>query len=466
MQVEQTHANFPLSTASPTSLARRMKRRLSSLVRLLFHWFFISATILLAIGLIGPQYYTPQEQTNRAIGELTGNYQFNLLRWEIDAVGHKLQAYFEQPTAELSEAEGVELVQGYMERAYEVGRLEQVITAQLALQADGSALAVGDDNAEGGLEETLDIEELQSKLETLRTQQSSERLAVEQVIQQQVASQLVRAGFNLGGDPFPPVLFAFTEPPKKLIVSPRNQISTDYWRMLDAETSLGAVEATEEAIDEQLNLSAYITNIGGLGAFPTMVVDQANLSWVLSTVAHEWVHNYLTLFPLGINYATSSELTTINESVAEIVGNEIGEQTLARYYPELVPPPPSEGELIIRQMLGQYGAPRFSFRAEMRQTRLEVDRLLAEGKVTEAEAYMEERRQLFVEEGYPIRKLNQAYFAFHGSYGTSAASSSPIGPQLESLRAAIPTLQEFMHTVRWFTSPSDLEQALAQWEKP
>jgi DNA polymerase-3 subunit alpha len=38
-------------------------------------------------------------------------------------------------------------------------------------------------------------------------------------------------------------------------------------------------------------LSAYITNIGGLGAFPTQVVEQASLSWVLSTVAHEWTHN-------------------------------------------------------------------------------------------------------------------------------------------------------------------------------
>lgn len=58
----------------------------------------------------------------------------------------------------------------------------------------------------------------------------------------------------------------------------------------------------------------------------------------------------------------------------------------------------------------------FDFRgAEMRQTRLRVDELLAAGKINEAEQYMEMRRQ-FWEYGYHIRKINQAYFVFYGSY--------------------------------------------------
>jgi hypothetical protein len=50
----------------------------------------------------------------------------------------------------------------------------------------------------------------------------------------------------------------------------------------------------------------------------------------------------------------------------------------------------------------------------MAATRIEVDRLLAGGKIQEAEQYMEARRQIFVAHGYQIRKLNQAYFAFYG----------------------------------------------------
>jgi hypothetical protein len=49
----------------------------------------------------------------------------------------------------------------------------------------------------------------------------------------------------------------------------------------------------------------------------------------------------------------------------------------------------------------------------MHVTRLTVDELLAEGKIDEAESYMEERRRIFWDNGFQhLRKLNQAYFAF------------------------------------------------------
>ncbi|MEZ4709337.1 MAG: hypothetical protein R3A44_19165 [Caldilineaceae bacterium] len=438
---------------------------MGKLVRWLFHWLFIAATVLLALGMLGPQYYTPPEQTDLAIGQITQGHEFNLGQWEIESIQHKLQAFIQQPAADLTPTDASLLVRCYMQRAQQVGQLEQTIVAQLALQSDTNRSASATNRTDDSPTEPLDIDALQTELDDLRAQQNAERMTVEQIIQRQVAGELAAAGFRIGGRPFPPVLFAFTEPPKKLIVSPRDRIATEYWRMLDADTALETAETAEGAIFNQLDLSAYITNIGGLGAFPTMVVDQASLGWVLSTVAHEWTHNYLSLFPLGLNYTTSADLTTINESVAEIVGNEIGQLTIERYYPDLVPPPPSAADLIIREMLGQYGAPRFDFRREMRTTRLEVDRLLVEGKVTEAESYMEQRRQLFVENGYAIRKLNQAYFAFHGSYGASAASSSPIGPQLDALRAAMPDLQTFLHTVRWITSAAELDDAVAQWGK-
>ena len=108
--------------------------------------------------------------------------------------------------------------------------------------------------------------------------------------------------------------------------------------------------------------------------------------------------------------------------------------------------------------------PPFDFRAEMRETRLTVDDLLAEGKVAEAEAYMETRRLRFVENGYPLRVLNQAYFAFHGNYVDSPSSSSPIGPKLARLRELSPNLKTFLQTVRWFTSAEDIDEALGRWE--
>ncbi len=52
---------------------------------------------------------------------------------------------------------------------------------------------------------------------------------------------------------------------------------------------------------------------------------------------------------------------------------------------------------------------------------------------------MELRRQVFVDHGYIIRKLNQAYFAFYGAYAdspVSAAGEDPVGEAVRELRAA------------------------------
>ena len=55
---------------------------------------------------------------------------------------------------------------------------------------------------------------------------------------------------------------------------------------------------------------------------------------------------------------------------------------------------------------------------------------------------MENRRQFFVKNGYNIRKLNQAYFAFHGTYADTASSISPIGEQVIELRSLTDNLSE------------------------
>ena len=306
---------------------------------------------------------------------------------------------------------------------------------------------------------------LQNALDALRDEQLDKRPQVEQIIEGQIAYELQQVGLELFDQAFPPVQFTFVEPPRKLVVSPRDRITTVYSQMLDAQMSLAEIEQSEATYAARYDVSAYVTNIGGLGAFPTMVVDQASLGWILTTVAHEWTHNYLTLFPLGLNYMTSPDLTTMNETVADIVGDEIGTRAMQTFYRAQLPPPPDTDNIPAGQPpLLPSELPAFDFATEMRTTRLRVDELLAAGKVTEAENYMAQRRLFFVENGYPLRVLNQAYFAFHGSYGTSAASTSPLGPKLERLRALSPDLLHFLQTVRGFTSVEQLEAALAQAE--
>ena len=98
----------------------------------------------------------------------------------------------------------------------------------------------------------------------------------------------------------------------------------------------------------------------------------------------------------------------------------------------------------------------------MSETRKIVDYYLAHGKIVEAEYYMEKRRMYFIAHGYYIRKLNQAYFAFHGIYGESPASVSPIYQDLQQLRAGSPTLNYFIGKVENMTSYAELLKALEE----
>ena len=74
---------------------------------------------------------------------------------------------------------------------------------------------------------------------------------------------------------------------------------------------------------------------------------------------------------------------------------------------------------------------------------------------------MEERRQIFVANGYLIRRLNQAYFAFHGTYATTgAAGVSIVGQQVEELRRRSPTLGHFIRAAAEISNPADLSNLL------
>jgi hypothetical protein len=147
----------------------------------------------------------------------------------------------------------------------------------------------------------------------------------------------------------------------------------------------------------------------------------------------------------------------MNETVASLVEEELSLLLEKRYYPEIY----AQRMEASKETEERVEPGEFDFNAFMRETRLEVDELLAAGKVEEAEAYMEERRKELVEKGYYIRKLNQAYFAFHGSYATAPTSVSPIGGQMKELRKRSPSLAYFLRTVAQMKSYQDLLHALA-----
>ncbi len=100
----------------------------------------------------------------------------------------------------------------------------------------------------------------------------------------------------------------------------------------------------------------------------------------------------------------------------------------------------------------------------MRVTRVQVDALLAQGRIDEAEAYMEQRRHVFLDHGYQIRKINQAYFAFYGAYADQpgAGGQDPVGPAVTALRARSSSLKAFVDRIAWMTSFEQLQRALGE----
>jgi hypothetical protein len=138
------------------------------------------------------------------------------------------------------------------------------------------------------------------------------------------------------------------------------------------------------------------------------------------------------------------------------VGKEVGQEMIAAFYPDRVPPPPSDEPAPAPE---PDEPPAFDFRAEMARTRTRVDEMLAAGQIEEAEAYMEARRQVFVANGYQIRKLNQAYFAFYGAYADEpgATGADPVGPMVQEARELSPSLRAFLQTMAPVGSFAELQ---------
>ncbi len=294
-------------------------------------------------------------------------------------------------------------------------------------------------------------------------------LLEEAILQTQTEQTLNSLGFGVGGQVIPPVMFQVSDLPLNLIVSPRTEIKT----VLDISLipGLDAVEKEriESGIFSEFDHAALVEPVGGLGAYPTMVMRSTSLNWLAETVAHEWIHNYLTLRPLGMRYGVSAEMRTINETVASLAGKEISRKVIRVYHPQWQTLPTlalREARTVRRE--GLTAGEEFDFRSEMRKTRVRVDELLAQGRVAEAERYMEERRVFFWENGYRLRKINQAYFAFYGSYndtpGGGASGSDPVGPAVQALRAKFSDLYSFLRAVENITSFEGLLNVLDRTE--
>ncbi len=413
-------------------------------------WLLALATILEGDGM-------PPGAMETRLYRLVADIQFNFWGWEAEALWGKFTLWLLQPQRYMTEADRSAFVRDFVRRVQAVQRLEWKISE-----------AYSDPSVKNPDATTR---KMRIERERARREIAARQPIAEAIMEEQVGVVLARDASGLVGQPFPPVGIRISPLPQVLIVSLRERITAIHQEELVPSLTTDRAKALEEQVDRTFHASSLVTSIGGMSLWPAMLLEYPNTGWWLEVTAHEWVHHYLYFFPLGWEYDRKWEARVINETVASLVGKEVGKRTLRQYYPDLAPPEEEEEEEQPPPQEKPAEPPAFDFRAEMRQTRIRVDWLLLHGRIEEAEAYMEQRRQVFWKKGYHIRKLNQAYFAFHGSYADEpgAAGADPVGPAVRDLWAetrkavaqlGVSDLRLFLRRVRGITSLEELQAAL------
>ena len=367
------------------------------------------------------------------------SHRFNLLAWEagnvFDKWYHELVVLLPW-NSPLPRGERIALAEEF----FRVGQEERRLEGELIAVVEGSPEA----------------DSIRQRLAEIHARQDSIRPIVEQTVEREISDVLTAEGFSSRiGAILPPVDTALIPAPALLVTSPRDRIFRLENTLLRHGIRPDDREALERLTLEERDLSAIVVNIGGVGTFPSVVSSGSSLHHALTTVAHEWLHNWFFFHPLGQHFWDSPDMTTLNETAATLGGWEIGDRAYEAMtgirYDRKPPSPPAERD-----------PNTFDFNAEMRETRQHTEELLSQGRIAEAESYMEERRRELLERGYRIRKINQAYFAFYGSYATSAASISPIEGQLRDLRQRSATLGEFLNTVAQFSTYEEFLEYLSE----
>ena len=373
------------------------------------------------------------------VQELSVRYHFNLVGWEAANFPAKWLRELRNLAFPFTQQDSTQLedILEYFSLGDEANRLQAQINETAATGAGDTA-------------------ELEHRLREVQHRRDSLRSDVEQLLEAEISSALREEAIpsRIGGLIFPPVDFALDRPPRVLSVSPRDRILLTEDILLVPDMSVEEQEALEERISQEHDLSALVDSIGGLSTYPSFITP-TSLRSTLNIAAHEWLHHYLFFRPLGQNMFRDDDMRTLNETTANIFGDELGDRIYTRLTGEELPER-------VRGTEEECSEPQFCFDREMRRTRLRVDELLAQGKILEAEGYMEEQRRRFVENGYHIRKLNQAYFARRGAYADSPASISPIFDQLTELREMSGSLTRFIHAVSGVSSYNRFNELLTE----
>ncbi len=376
----------------------------------------------------------PQDFASR-LDAIAGPHRFSTVKWEATAIPHEVK----------QSARGI-ILDG------DAASVRDYFAASGRIKSLEAALRAGADRD--------DMAYWQAELAALLERRAAAQDGVERTLEGQLKQALAGQGILNPLDKYiplgvniPPLNFKLEQPPHLLVVSPHHSITSLERIYLKQSLTRAEMEAIEAAVDE-MGVSSLVVKLGGLAAtYPSFVTDDASLDFTIEAAAEEWLHQYLAFKPLGFLYLLDQlgatieyDVITMNETVASMASEEIAALVMASHYPELLEDD-NDGN-------------GFDFDAEMRHIRRTVDSLLAEGRIDEAERFMSQKRDYLEANGRYIRKLNQAYFAFHGTYADSPTSIDPIGDELEQLRGRSGSLKDFLDRAGALTSREELIKSL------
>ena len=417
-------------------------------------WRYLLATAivsLLFIALVPRSAVLPGDLW-AAIAVDTAPYSFDYIGWEASAISTKLSQSLFVRQPETTEARS-QFVRDYMADVAAAQAIDSRIDAVF------SDITVDDPFAV--------TEEERARRYTLRQSLVDRQSVTEAILEGQVASVLLENGFGFAGQVLPPIAMHFTRLPYLVVISPRDQIDLIVSLAIQP-VPIDRIVTLEQQIETRHDVSALIVPLAGLALYPAMIQETASIPSAVETFAHEWLHHYLLAFPLGYNYLSGGGGPTrrINETTADLFGKVIAQQVLARYYPEQTAPrvvPPQQFDVTTAPDATQpadIDPLAFDFNGELHETRQTLDVILAAGQVDVAEPYLKSRLRVFYLNGYGLRRMNQAFFAFYGGYQAGGfsgiAGADPVGPAVYKVYQRSATIHDFIVQMRGIVTLDDI----------
>ena len=237
-------------------------------------WTYLILVLILGIVTLTYSGLPPGDQMER-VRAFSRDLEFDYIAWTLDAFGVKLEQLALQASDFLPAEARHKLVLDYLNLVDQINQAERLLNEIYAnpeiSDPEKAAFAV------------------RGVLDTLTARRSRLAPLAESVLQDQIGETVAELGLTIGGQPIPPVLYHSTPLPTALIVSPRDEIRQDANISLQSELSADERTALEDQIDSALDVSSLIVNIGGIGVYPTMVMQTSNLNFLAEVNADDSV---------------------------------------------------------------------------------------------------------------------------------------------------------------------------------